>query len=141
MAEAAYLAAIPQSPTLLSPYGKNKDKLEARKNLVLQRMLEINFISPEEYAKAKSEMVEFISQATLGIRAPHFVFFIKDYLVRKYGEEMIERGGLKVTTTLDYDLQEKGEKFTKEGALENEKNWNGNNAGLEIGRASCRERV
>src|SRR3989344_8957948 len=41
LAEAAYLAAIPQSPTTLSPYGKNKDKLEARKNLVLSRMLEL----------------------------------------------------------------------------------------------------
>src|SRR6185369_12354409 len=105
VAEAAYLASIPQSPTYLSPYGRNKSKLDARKNLVLSRMLELKFISQAEYDTAKNEVVVFMPQATSGIKAPHFVFFIKDYLEQKYGSEMIEQGGLKVTTTLDYDLQ------------------------------------
>ena len=131
LAQAAYLASIPQSPTLLSPYGKNKDRLETRKNLVLSRMLELNFITQDEYDKAKNEIVVFYPQATTGIRAPHFVFFIKDYLEQKYGSETIARGRLKVTTTLDYGLQEKGEKIVKEGALQNEKDWNGKNASLE----------
>lgn len=130
LAEAAYLAAIPQSPTTLSPYGKNKEKLESRKNLVLSRMLEINFISNEEYDKAKKEVVTFIPQATSGIKAPHFVFFIKNYLEEKYGSELVEKGGLKITTTLDYDLQTKGEVMVKDGALQNEKDWNGKNASL-----------
>ena len=132
LTEASYLASIPQSPTLLSPYGKNKEKLEARKNLVLNRMLELNFISKTEYDKAQNEIVTFIPQATSGIKAPHFVFFIKDYLEQKYGNEMVEKGGLKIITTLNYELQEKGEQIVKEGALQNEKNW-------EIGRASCRK--
>lgn len=130
LAEASYLAAIPQSPTMLSPYGKNKDKLETRKNLILSRMLELKFITKEEYNKAKSEVVTFIPQATLGINAPHFVFFIKDYLEQKYGVDAVENGGLKVTTTLDADLETKAEQFVKEGALKNEKDWNGKNAGL-----------
>lgn len=128
--EAAYLASIPQSPTLLSPYGKNRDRLDARKNLVLSRMLELNFISSDEYETAKNEVVTFAPQSSTGIKAPHFVFFIKDYLEKKYGSEAIERGGFKVTTTLNYDLQSKGEEFVKEGALANEKNWDGENAGL-----------
>jgi penicillin-binding protein 1C len=130
LAEASYLAAIPQSPTVLSPYGKNLAKLETRKNLVLGRMLEIKFITQEEYDKAKSEKVVFVPQNTAGIKAPHFVFFIKDYLEQKYGASMVEGGGLKVTTTLDYELQTKGETIAKEGALQNEKNWGGENAGL-----------
>ncbi len=130
LAEAAYLASIPQSPTTLSPYGKNKDKLEARKNLILGRMLELKFITQEEYNKAKNEIVAFTPPATMGIRAPHFVFFIKDYLEQKYGAEMVESGGLKVTTTLDVDLETKAEQFVKDGALQNEKDWNGKNAGL-----------
>ena len=130
LAEAAYLAAIPQSPTTLSPYGKNKDKLETRKNLVLSRMLELKFITKEEYDKAKSEIVTFIPQATGGIRAPHFVFFIKDYLEKKYGKDAVETNGLKVTTTLDYDLQAKGEQIVKDGAMVNEKAWEGKNASL-----------
>ena len=130
LAEAAYLASIPQSPTILSPYGKNKDKLEVRKNLVLSRMLELKFITKEEYLKAKSEAVVFVLPATQGIKAPHFVFFIKDYLEQKYGVEMVENGGLKVITTLDFDLETKAEQLIKEGALQNEKDWNGKNAGL-----------
>jgi len=130
LAEAAYLASIPQSPTTLSPYGKNRSKLEARKNLVLSRMLELNFIKKEEYDKAKNEAVIFVPQATIGIKAPHFVFFIKDYIEEKYGSEIVEKGGLKVISTLNYELQEKGEQIVKEGALQNEKNWNGKNAGM-----------
>jgi len=130
LAEAAYLASIPQNPTLLSPYGKNRDKLDARKNLVLSRMLELKFISQADYDAAKNETVVFTPQATTGIKAPHFVFFIKDYLEQKYGSELVEQGGLKVTTTLDYDLQQKGEDIVKAGALQNEKDYSGNNAGL-----------
>jgi penicillin-binding protein 1C len=130
LAESAYLAAIPQSPTVLSPYGKNKDKLETRKNLVLSRMSELGFITKEEYEKAKNEVVLFVPQATKGIKAPHFVFFIKDYLEQKYGTAVVESGGLKVTTTLDINLQTKAEEFVKEGALKNEKDWDGKNAGL-----------
>jgi len=130
LAEASYLASIPQSPTFLSPYGKNRNKLEERKNLVLSRMLELNFISEEEYNTAKKETVVFAPQNTTGIKAPHFIFFIKDYLEEKYGSDMVEKGGLKVTTTLDYNLQEKGEQIVKEGASQNEKDWGGSNAGL-----------
>jgi len=130
LAEAAYLASVPQSPTMLSPYGRNRDKLEARKNLVLGRMLELKFITKEEYDVAKNEVVVFIPQATMGIRAPHFVFFIKDYLEQKYGNQIVENGGLKVTTTLDVDLETKAEELVKEGALQNEKDWNGKNAAL-----------
>ncbi len=130
LAESAYLAAIPQAPTTLSPYGKNKTKLEERKNLVLSRMLAVNFISQEEHDQAKTEVVTFSPQETIGIKAPHFVFFIKEYLEQKYGADVVENGGLKVTTTLSYDLQQKGEQIVKEGALENQKNWDGSNASL-----------
>ncbi|KKR70517.1 MAG: Penicillin-binding protein, 1A family [Candidatus Nomurabacteria bacterium GW2011_GWB1_40_7] len=130
LAEAAYLASIPQSPTMLSPYGKNRNKLDERKNLVLARMLELKFITREEYDNAKNEAVAFLPQATWGIKAPHFVFFIKDYLEQKYGATSVESGGLKITTTIDAGLQEKAEQVAKEGALKNEKDWNGKNAGL-----------
>ena len=130
IAEAAYIAAMPQSPSYLSPYGKHLDKLEERKNLVLYKMQELNFITKEEYTLAKSEVVTFLPQELKGIKAPHFVFFIKDYLEEKYSSDIVENGGLKVITTLDYTLQEKGEEITKEEALLNEKDWNGKNASL-----------
>ncbi|MBP6883787.1 MAG: penicillin-binding protein [Candidatus Pacebacteria bacterium] len=130
IAEAAYLAAIPQSPTTLSPYGKNRAKLEARKDFVLSRMRDVKFITDDEFNAAKNELVNFVPQAVGGIKAPHFVFFIKDYLEQKYGLDALTQGGLKVTTTLNYELQEKGEQILKDGALANEKNWNAENASL-----------
>jgi len=72
LTEAAYLAAIPQAPSHLSPYGKNIEKLEARKNLVLSRMLDLGFITKEEYKEAKTVVVEWRPQVIGNIAAPHF---------------------------------------------------------------------
>ena len=111
IAEAAYLASLPQSPTVLSPYGKNKQKLEDRKNLVLKKMLENKMITEDEYKKATTEKVVFQPKSIAGIKAPHFVMYVKDYLEEKYGDELLNKGGLKITTTLDYDLQQKAEEL------------------------------
>ncbi|MDD3662547.1 MAG: PBP1A family penicillin-binding protein [Candidatus Pacebacteria bacterium] len=132
LTEAAYLAAIPNAPTYYSPYGKNKDKLEARKNLVLKRMYEINFITKEEYDAALEEKVEFLPEQPTKIAAPHFVFFVKDYLEKKYGTKILEEGGLEVITTLDYELQKKAEEIIFEKSKENEKNYNGSNAAAVV---------
>lgn len=130
LAEAAYLASLPQLPTYYSPYGNHRDDLDKRKNLVLQKMLEHGFISQEEYNVAKNEEVEFKPQVATGIRAPHFVFYIRDYLIEKYGEESLAERGLKVITTLDWNLQEKAEEIVKKNALSNEKKFNAENAAL-----------
>ncbi|PIQ91342.1 MAG: hypothetical protein COV70_04195 [Parcubacteria group bacterium CG11_big_fil_rev_8_21_14_0_20_39_22] len=124
IAESAYLAALPNAPTYYSPHGNNVDKLENRKNLVLKRMLENGFINEEEYEEAKSEVVEFKEQKDTGIKAPHFVVFIRQYLEEKYGKEVIEQAGLKVTTTLDYELQEKAERLVKDFIFENQARFN-----------------
>lgn len=130
LAEASYLAALPQLPTYYSPYGTHIDALEKRKNLVLQKMREHNFITEEEFIAAKDERPEFRPQVATGIRAPHFVLYIRDYLTEKYGEESLAERGLKVITTLDYELQEKAEKIVKEKALYNAKMYNAENAAL-----------
>ena len=111
LAQAAYLAAIPNSPTKLSPYGNNRASLDARKNLVLSRMLDLKMITQAQYTEAKNEVVIFVPQATMGIKAPHFVFWIQDYLEQKYGEDTVENGGLKVITTLDANLQAQAEQI------------------------------
>ncbi len=117
LAEAAYLAALPQSPTVLSPYGKNKQKLIDRKNLVLEKMLENKLITQEEYDIARAEEVVFQPRSVSNIKAPHFVMYIKDYLVERYGEPLLEEGGLKITSTIDYDLQQKAEEIVKDYIL------------------------
>jgi 1A family penicillin-binding protein len=128
MAESAYLAALPQAPTYFSPFGNHKDKLEERKNLVLKEMLGNNFISKDEYEKAKSEKIVFKPKETFGIRAPHFVFYIIEELNKKYGEDLVRDGGLRIKTTLDYKMQEEGEGIAKKYALENKTKFNAENA-------------
>ncbi len=127
LAEAAYLASIPQRPSYLSPYGFHKDELDERKNLVLKEMYEDGKITGDEYEKAKSENVVFLPKSTFGIKAPHFVMFVKEYLENKYGKDVIEQGGLRVTTTLNYDLQAKAEQIALKYATINETNFNGTN--------------
>lgn len=130
LAEAAYLASLPQLPTYYSPYGNHLDDLEIRKNFVLDKMLKLGFISQEEFDGAKNERVEFKPQVANGIHAPHFVFYIRDYLVEKYGEESLAERGLKVITTLDWKLQEQAEKIVKDKAFYNAKTFNAENAAL-----------
>src|SRR3989344_6851647 len=129
IAEAAYLASLPNAPSYYSPYGNNKDKLEARKNLVLSKMLEKEFITKDEYREAMEENVVWKPQENLGIRAPHFVMYIREQLEETYGDKILE-GGLKVITTLDYGLQEKAEALAKKYAVDNEKNFNAENLAL-----------
>ncbi|MFC1625280.1 transglycosylase domain-containing protein [Patescibacteria group bacterium] len=130
LAESAYLAALPQAPTYYSPYGIHKEDLEERKNLVLQRMLDLGFIEQEEFNKAKQEEVLFVGQNDQGIQAPHFVMFVKSYLEEKYGKDFVEQEGLKVITTIDLTLQKEAEKLVKEYAKENEEKFNASNAGM-----------
>lgn len=112
MAQAATLAALIKAPSLLSPYGNNKDQLLARKNFVLDNMVKEGFITPEKATEAKKEEIKF-SVAQNTIEAPHFVMFVKDYLEKKYGRSFLERAGLKVITTLDFNLQKKAEVILK----------------------------
>jgi len=105
LAEAALLAGLPASPTRFSPFGAHPELAKERQERVLQRMFEDGYITEEERQQAKDAELIF-APATVGIKAPHFVLYVKELLVEKFGEKMVEQGGLKVTTTLDLDLQD-----------------------------------
>lgn len=130
IAEAAYLAALPQAPSRYSPYGNHLDLLEARKNLVLQKMKQNGLITNAQYNAARSEKVTFKPQENHSIKSPHFVMYIKEYLEEKYGEDMVKSGNLKVVTTLDYEMQKKAEVTVKKYALKNVDNFGAENAGM-----------
>ena len=130
LAQAAYLAALPQAPTRYSPYGNHRDELESRKNFVLKRMRENELVTEEEYENALKEEVVFRDEREAGIKAPHFVFFIREYLEAKYGPDEVANGGLRVISTLDYDLQKNAEEIIAEDVPIMEKNFNASNAGL-----------
>ena len=128
-AEAAYLAAMIQAPSYYSPNGTHKAELEARKNLVLERMHTLGFISDAVYASAKREVVTFSPGGQNAIIAPHFVFYILNQLEELYGPSVL-LSGLRVTTTLDADLESKAESIVNRYALDNEKKFKASNASL-----------
>lgn len=127
--EAATLAGLIKAPSFYSPYGSNKEKLIERKNKILEKMKELGFISKEQLEKARSEELRFKTQDK-GILAPHFVIMVREYLVSKYGEEFVQNNGLKVYTTLDWDLQKKAEEIIAKSAEKNEKLFRAKNAAL-----------
>jgi penicillin-binding protein 1C len=130
LAQAAYLAAIPQAPTYYSPYGTHRDDLDARKKLVLQRMKSLGKISSTDYDAALAEKVQFLSRNDASIRAPHFVMYVKDLVTQKYGEDMVTNGGLRVITTLDFNLQETAEDVITKFSPSLESNFNASNTAM-----------
>ncbi|MFH0852081.1 MAG: PBP1A family penicillin-binding protein [bacterium] len=130
LAEAALLASLPQAPSYYSPFGSHPEDLKARQEYVLDRMQKLGYLSPEEAETAKKERINFVSQDSQGIKAPHFVMYIKEYLENKYGQDMVESGGLKVYTTLDWDLQDAAQQIVGKGATDNAKKYGAYNAAL-----------
>ncbi|MGE5041674.1 MAG: transglycosylase domain-containing protein [Candidatus Levyibacteriota bacterium] len=102
--EAAFLAGLPEAPSLYSPFGSHPELGMARQHDVLQKMYEQKYISKKQLNDALKTKLTF-SKIQDKILAPHFVFYVKDLLVGKYGEKMVEQGGLQVTTSLDLDIQ------------------------------------
>ncbi|OGG00957.1 hypothetical protein A2153_02570 [Candidatus Gottesmanbacteria bacterium RBG_16_38_7b] len=105
LAEATYLAGLPAAPTTYSPYGSHPENARNRQIAVLLRMVEDGYLTIAEKEKAIKEELK-IKPAKIDIKAPHFVMYVREKLVEKYGEKMVAQGGLKVTTTLDLTLQE-----------------------------------
>jgi len=131
LAESATLAALPKAPSYYSPYGIHPDKREARVNYILDSMADLDYISRTEANVAKKEAKElkFVPKKE-EISAPHFVMYVKDLLVDKYGEQTVEEGGLKVTTTLDGNLQKMAEEAVSSGAARRFDAINASNASL-----------
>lgn len=129
LGESALIAALPQAPSYYSPYGIHKDELMQRRDWILDRMRSSGQISNEDAERAKKDHLLFMPPQS-SIRAPHFVFYIQEYLNQKYGEESLEKGGLRVITTIDWRLQEEAEKIIKEGAEKNESLVDAKNASL-----------
>lgn len=111
LAESAILAALPQSPSRLSPYGSHVDELISRQRWIIDSMVELGYATQEEADQAKTRFPEAmdleksVRPKNVTIIAPHYVFMVKELLAEKLGEQMVERGGLKIITTLDVKKQ------------------------------------
>jgi 1A family penicillin-binding protein len=105
LAQSAFLAGLTSAPTSYSPYEESPDLWKKRQAEVLTKMEQQGYISPQEKDDALKEELVFTSPQ-IPIYAPHFVMYVKDLLVKKYGLAMVEKGGLYVTTSLDLKTQE-----------------------------------
>jgi 1A family penicillin-binding protein len=130
VAQSAYLAALMPAPSYYSPFGTNKDKLTQRKNLVLEKMEQYGYIDKDTKNAAVSEEVVFNPSASNSIKAPHFTFYVLDYLEKTYGKDVMESGGYTIVTTLDYKIQEKAEAAVTKYAEDNLKRYNASNSAL-----------
>lgn len=104
LAECAFLAGLPQAPTEYSPFGDTPNAWKNRQIEVLSHMKTMGYISQKQFNTAKAEQLTFVAPFT-PLHAPHFVMYIKDLLIKKYGLPLVEKGGLNVTTTLDLSVQ------------------------------------
>ncbi|OGH66496.1 MAG: hypothetical protein A3J66_04435 [Candidatus Magasanikbacteria bacterium RIFCSPHIGHO2_02_FULL_47_14] len=112
LAESATLAGLPKAP---SRYLNDPDALKERRDFVLRRMFEEGFITEEEKNAAQADPLGMKDRYE-NIDAPHFVFYVKEQLAQQYGEQLVDTGGLKVITSLDWNLQQTAEKaVTEEG--------------------------
>ncbi|HEY3413199.1 MAG TPA: PBP1A family penicillin-binding protein [Armatimonadota bacterium] len=117
LAESAMLAGIPQRPTEFDPF-KNKAAARERRNIVLARMAELTYITPEQARSAAQEPVRLIprqNNVTNEWKAPHFVDYVVRQLEERYGPETVDRGGLEVRTTLHYGMQQAAEQAVVAG--------------------------
>lgn len=112
LAESALLAGLPKSPTRYSPFGANPELALERQEEILNLMVINKYISSEQAERAKTEKMVFAQNKT-EIKAPHFVMYVREILAEKYGEEMVEKGGLRVVTTLDTRIQTLAEEIVK----------------------------
>ena len=123
LGESAYLAGLPQAPSVYSPFGSRPEEGKKRQIQVLQAMKDSGYITPDELKKAGVEELKF-SEIRDNITSPHFVFYIKDLLVQRYGQKTVEQGGLNVVTSLDSEIQKIAEDaIATEEATISRGNW------------------
>jgi len=106
LAEAALLAGLPKSPTHYSPFSGSQPIAKMRQEETIQLMADNGFITQGQADHAKAEPLDYASN-NIDIISPHFVMYVRGQLVDTYGEEFVAHGGLRVTTTLDSNLQTK----------------------------------
>ncbi len=149
LAEAALLAGLPQAPSEYSPaVPENRDRAEARQLEVLDLMREhareindIVSIKPEEFEAARAQPLNYVG-TQFDVKAPHFVFFVEDQVAKMCAaglfkppkdipcDSVVGRGGLKITTTLDLNLQALGERIVEEELARSEEKSNGHDGSL-----------
>lgn len=114
IAEAATIAGIIQTPGRQSPI-LHPDRALQRRNYVLAQMLENGFITDQEYSSARQEELSVVESQDPRSPAPYFVEWVRQYLERAYDQSLIWEQGLRIYTTVDYDMQVAAERALRNG--------------------------
>ena len=120
LSECALLAGLPQKPSAYSPY-ENKDAAISRRDTVLNRMADLRYITREQCDEAKTERIKLTGKKPVGLgkyKAPWFVTYVIKQLTEKYGADLVYRGGLRVYTTLNYEMQQVAEEELRKGVAD-----------------------
>lgn len=137
LVESAILAGLPAAPSLYSPFTGDPKAYIWRSEQVLRRMREDGYLSRLEEEEARQALPNFIfSSSRQDIKAPHFVMYVRELLEERFGKAMVEQGGLRVTTTLDYTLQSVAEKIVSEEVAKVKSLRVGNGAAVVLNPAS-----
>jgi penicillin-binding protein 1A len=115
LSEISILAGLPQAPSRYSPF-KHYDLTKKRQTYVLNRMAEEGYITPTLARKAYQKALLWGSPPEVNHNSRYFTQYIRNYITRKYGKEMLRSGGLTIHTTLDLDLQEVATAAISKGA-------------------------
>ena len=133
LAQAATLAAIPQAPTYYSPYGTHTENLIYRRNYVLDQMVKTKYITKEQADEAKKEDTTTVGATVqprrMSLLAPHFSLYVIEQAAEEYGEARVEKEGMTIYTTLDYEKQKAAEEAVNNGIAKVQK-YGGSNAAL-----------
>jgi 1A family penicillin-binding protein len=128
LAEAAMLAGLPQSPSDYDPLT-NLKAAKQRQLDVLNLMVDQGYITPNQAAGARDEPLHFVKPG-IDIKAPHFVFWVRDYLEQKYGPNFVYGSGLNIKTTLDLNLNDQAQQIIQQDLAKLPPQKNVNNAAL-----------
>ncbi len=114
LAEAAMICGLIKAPNTYSPYA-NLERAKDRQRVVLNRMVEENYITPEQADSAYKEPL-YLSSLRYGRESQnYFLEYVRKYLEERYGTEKVYQGGLKVYTTLNRNMQEAAVQSLREG--------------------------
>ena len=138
LAEAAFLASLPQAPYDLDPYS-NFEGAKTRQEFVLDLMLSEGMIGLADAESAKAEPIQLASliptdfDVTSGVlEAPHFVLYVQNLLEQRYGPDALTRGGWQITTTLDLNLQKYAEQAARDWVASRASQHDVNNASILV---------
>lgn len=131
LAQSAFLAGLPQAPSIYSPYSGQEGTWKVRQKEVLDAMVQQGYITKNQETQAVQEKLVF-QPPDVPLKAPHFVMYVKDLLIKKYGLSEVERGGLQVKTSLDLSTQDMAQKVVTDQVAENQNLDISNGASLVV---------